>query len=719
MDMDKHGFRDANCADCRESASREFATFASPNVSYPCSSVFIRGSLLFLCGVLVTLGQEKVTFQDHVLPLVEANCAKCHNADKKKGDLDLTSYSSALAGGASGKVLVSGDPDASKLWKSINHLEDPNMPPNRDKLAEKELTVFKKWIAGGLLETLGSKAIAGKPTMDLAVSKSAIGKPEGPPPMPGDMLMEPVVAVKRLTAVTGLAASPWAPVIAVAGQKEVVLYNSDSLDLLGVLPFKDEQETYQPDDVKFSRNGKLLVVGGGHAAKAGRVMVFDVTTGERVISVGSGVEFDSALGADISPDQTKIAFGGPSRVVKVFSTKDGSVLYKMKKHTDWVTAVAFSPNGEWLATADRNGGMVIWDADNGLEIFTLAGHKSAVTSLSWRPDSKVLASVSEDGSAKVWEMNDGKQAKTWNPHPSGALSISYTHDGRIVTCGRDNQVIVWNGDGGKLKSLEFTNELPVRVTFSHDGGRVIATDWTGKITVWNTSDGKIVSELAANPPTIAEQITLTQQRLNELQRGGLKPAAAKTTADTSASAQALKEWRQASNAVEKARAALAPKEAEDAKLKAAVLANRTPELEKKRAASRVVREEARAALASAVAVFDAKTARLTKTKGGGAIVEAKVVDPAQEIAALKTRIAKLKAAQVYATVYYAKESIAEKKREQEELIASGGKAEKSAAEKLAKQIAKEEKDLQKLTSDYEKVKSAALPAAPPMQQSKL
>jgi hypothetical protein len=65
-----------------------------------------------------------------------------------------------------------------------------------------------------------------------------------------------------------LAASPWAPVIAVAGQKEVVLYNSDSLDLLGVLPFKDEQQTYQPDDVKFSRNGKMLVVGGGHAAKA-------------------------------------------------------------------------------------------------------------------------------------------------------------------------------------------------------------------------------------------------------------------------------------------------------------------------------------------------------------------------------------------------------------------------------------------------------------------
>ena len=677
-----------------------------------CSS-FVSVSLLF---GLAVVAQEKVTFQDHVLPLIEANCAKCHNSDKKKGDLDLTSYSGALAGGASGKVLVPGDPDASKLWKAINHLEDPNMPPNRDKMADKELAVFRKWIAGGLLETLGSKALAGKPTIDLAIGGSAIGKPEGPPPMPGDMLMEPVVAVKRSTAVTGLAASPWAPLIAVAGQKEVTIYNSDSLDLLGVLPFKDEQETYQPDDVKFSRNGKLLVVGGGHAAKAGRVMVFDITTGERIITVGSGVEFDCALGSDISPDQTKIAFGGPSKVLKVFSTKDGSVLFKMKKHTDWVTAVAFSPNGEWLASADRNGGIVIWDADNGLEIHTLAGHKAAVTALSWRPDSKVLASVGEDGAAKIWEMQDGKQVKTWNPHPSGALSINYTHDGRLVTCGRDNLVIAWSADGAKLKAFEFTNELPVRVTFSHDGGRVIATDWTGKVTVWNTSDGKRISELAANPPTIAEQIASVQRRLSELQSSNTKPSPAKTIPDNAFS-DALKELAKASNAMEKARANLAPKEAEDAKLKAAVIANRTPELEAKRAASRVAREQARQALTNAILAFEAKQSQVAKLKGG--VVEVKSVDPAEEISALKNRLARLRASQVYANVYHAKESIAAKKREQEKLLASGSKADKSTAEKLGKEIAREEKELQKLSADFEKVKTAALSAIPPVQQSKL
>src|ERR1043166_1412707 len=136
--------------------------------------------------------QEKVTYQDHVLPLIENNCAKCHNPDKKKGDLDLTTYSSALKGGGSGQVLVAGNPDSSKLFKAITHAEEPNMPPNKPRLPDKEIDLFKKWIAGGLLETSGSKAIAAaRAGGDLSVKLSAIGKPDGPPPMPKSLPLDP------------------------------------------------------------------------------------------------------------------------------------------------------------------------------------------------------------------------------------------------------------------------------------------------------------------------------------------------------------------------------------------------------------------------------------------------------------------------------------------------------------------------------------------------
>src|SRR5438132_9419118 len=117
------------------------------------SGAWSLGFGAFFLFILSVSAQEKTTYQDHIFPLVEANCSKCHNADKKKADLELTSYQGALKGSASGAVLNSGDVEGSKLWKAITHSEEPFMPPNRAPLADKERELFKKWIQGGLLET--------------------------------------------------------------------------------------------------------------------------------------------------------------------------------------------------------------------------------------------------------------------------------------------------------------------------------------------------------------------------------------------------------------------------------------------------------------------------------------------------------------------------------------------------------------------------------------
>ncbi len=444
--------------------------------------------------------EDKITYQDHILPLVEANCSKCHNADKKKADLDLTSYQGALKGSGSGPVVVSGNLDGSKLWKAITHAEEPNMPPNRPKLDDKDIDLFKKWILGGLLEAANGKAIAAAaPSVDLTLKADAVGKPDGPPPMPGELPLVPVVHTAHMNAITGLASSPWAPLIAVAGQKQILLFNTESRDLLGILPFIEGQ----PMDVKFSRSGQLLLASGGRGARSGRVILWDVVTGKQQAILGN--EYDSILTADIRPDQSQVAIGSPSRLVKIFSTKTGELQHKIKKHTDWVTAVAFSPNGQMLATADRNGGISLWDPDNAQELFTLAGHKSAVTGLSWRGDSKLLASSSEDGTVKLWEMQEGKQFKSWNAHGSGALCVDYAHDGRLVTCGRDNNITLWDANGGKIRGINSTNDLPLRVVFNHDDSAVFASDFSGHITAYSTKEGKLVGELDANPSQPTEK----------------------------------------------------------------------------------------------------------------------------------------------------------------------------------------------------------------------
>lgn len=450
--------------------------------------------------------EDKVTYQDQILPLIEANCSKCHNADKKKADLELTSYQGALKGSGSGAVVISGNVDGSKLWKALTHAEEPFMPPNRPKLDDKDLEKFKKWIAGGLLETASGKAVpSAAPSVDLTLKADDIGKPEGPPPMPKQLPLGPVIHTTHTNVVLGVAASPWAPLIAVTGQRQILLFKSGASNeppcsLAGVLPFPEGQ----PVDVKFSRNGQLLLAAGGRGAKSGRIAVWDVVSGDRLMTLGE--EYDTVLCADIRRDQSQVAFGGPTRLVKILSTKTGEVQHKIKKHTDWVTAVAFGPNGEMLASADRNGGISIWDPDNAQELFTLAGHKSAVTALSWRADSKLLASASEDGSVKIWEMKEGKQVKIWTAHPGGALCVSYSRDGRIVSCGRDNNVTLWDSNGSKIRVLAGPFELPIRAAFTHEGKQIIATEFSGRVSMWNVSDGKHVADLDVNPVPSSQQM---------------------------------------------------------------------------------------------------------------------------------------------------------------------------------------------------------------------
>jgi hypothetical protein len=472
----------------------------------------MRPIALIVLGVsslsFVAKAQDKVTFVDHMKPLFQSRCFNCHNPDKKKGGLDLTSFGAITQGGSGGAVASSGDHASSRLWTTTAKKEEPFMPPEGDPLKSDELALIAKWIDGGMLETASS--IARKPEKPkLEIVASAAGRPEGPPPMPEHTLLEPVITAPRPDTVFALAASPWAPLIAVNGQKQVVLYNSNSGFVSAFFPYPEGAVK----SVRFSRNGSLMIVGGGHPAKSGSATIFDVKTGRRVATVGD--EVDTVLSADIRSDHSLIAFGTPGKKVKAYDTA-GTLIYEIKKHSEWVTAVSFSNDGILLATGDRNGGLSVWEADGGGEYLNLEGNQGAVTDLSWSPDSNILASSSEDGNVRLWEMNEGKEVKKWAPHTSGVLSLSFSHEGNIVTSGRDRRVKVWKADGTLLKDLGELPDLPTRVVFLEDGKHVVAGDWTGQMVKWNIDSGEKIITLNQNPAPIDQRVAATQQLVAEL-----------------------------------------------------------------------------------------------------------------------------------------------------------------------------------------------------------
>ncbi len=468
-----------------------------------------RQALLFLLcisgGALQTAAasaQDQAAapnYADHVQAIFREHCFACHSQDEAKSDLALDSFAAVMRGGASGAVIEPGDPENSRLWKLVNHQEEPHMPPEQDKLPEQQLATIRAWIAGGTLEAAGSAPqIKKKPKIDLKTTPTS-GRPEGPPIMPEGVSHKPIVVPTRASAVTAIAASPWAPLVAIGSQHQIVLYHTDTAELLGVLPFEEGF----PYVLKFSRNGSLLLAGGGRGGKHGLVAIFDVKTGARVFEVGD--ELDAVLAADINNDHSLVALGGPRKIVRIYSVAEGALLHEIKKHTDWIYALEFSPDGVLLATADRNGGMFVWEAETAREYQNLAGHGGAVTDLSWRLDSNVLASCSEDGTVRLWEMEGGSQVRNWGAHGGGAWSVEFTHDGRLVTAGRDRQVKVWDQNGSQLKGLDGLTDIGLECVFTHDGRRVIAGDWAGEIRMWNVEDGQVVASLAMNPPPLEAQ----------------------------------------------------------------------------------------------------------------------------------------------------------------------------------------------------------------------
>jgi hypothetical protein len=456
-----------------------------------------------LCAADPKDKKKKLNFDDDIASLLREKCGNCHNADKKSSGLIVTNFTKLMEGGSGGIAVKPGDPDASPLYTTVAHKAEPFMPPKSPKLPDEYANTLQRWILEGALENSGSKAVAMKPKADISLGKVSRGRPEGPPPMPeatAKLPLDPVKKYARANAITALASSPWAPLVAVAGNKQVLLYNSDTGELLGVLPFPEGV----PQVLKFSRNGSLLLAGGGRGSALGRVVVWNVRTGERIIQVGE--ETDSVLAADISPDQTLIALGSPSKMVRIYSTKDGKLLSQIKKHTDWITSLEFSPDGVLLATGDRSGGLFVWEAFTAREYYGLRGHTAMITDISWRPDSNMVASSSEDGTIRLWEMENGGQVKSWG-HGAPALSVRYGMDGQIVSAGRDRTVKLWDGNGALKKAFPAMPDLALKSVLSHDSARALGGDWSGVVEVWTVADGKKVGELSSNPELLADRAT--------------------------------------------------------------------------------------------------------------------------------------------------------------------------------------------------------------------
>jgi hypothetical protein len=451
----------------------------------------MKSSTLLCLLLLGPAAHAAPNYTNDILPLFKESCLGCHNPDKLKADLDLTTHAGVMKGGSSGVCVKPGSADSSLLYRVVAHLEEPEMPPKKPQLATAQLEMIKQWIAGGCVENAGGVAAKSRAQALEAIMPTKLGTNE-PGPMPGKLPASKFSFLPAAGPAIAMAASPNAPLLAVGGHERILLFNPESQALLGSLPFPERTVHF----LHFSPNGQVLLAAGGHGSQSGKAVLFDVKTGQRLSEVAAEAT-DSILAADVSPDLSQIACGGPDKLVKIYSTKDGKLVRKIKKHTDWVTFLAFSPDGDKLASGDRSGGLHLWATDTGTILYTLAEHQGRIASLSWRADSAILASAGEDGKMVLWDTAEGWAAKSTTPHNTlkekpkgtafkipGVTSVDFAPDGRLLTTGRDHAVRVFLTNGNQQLQVNDFTDLPTKAVVGQGGQWFATGDFSGGVRIY-------------------------------------------------------------------------------------------------------------------------------------------------------------------------------------------------------------------------------------------
>ena len=151
-----------------------------------------------------------------------------------------------------------------------------------------------------------------------------------------------------------------------------------------------------------------------------------------------GVATDAAF----SPDASLLAVAGQDGGVRIWDVAKGDRLFYFQAHTSSVLALAWSPDGLFLADASADRTVHVLSANGtlgGRVVGSLVGHGAAVRAIAWSPDGRSLLSGSADGTARLWDAQfDQELLPLKGAHRGAAVRASFDAAGRrIVSAGAD------------------------------------------------------------------------------------------------------------------------------------------------------------------------------------------------------------------------------------------------------------------------------------------
>ncbi|MEV0400410.1 protein kinase [Actinoallomurus sp. NPDC050550] len=198
-----------------------------------------------------------------------------------------------------------------------------------------------------------------------------------------------------------------------------------------------------------------------------------------------------------SPDGNTLASGSTDKTVRLWDVATRRTTATLTGFTDDVNSVAFSPDGKTLASGSHDGTVRLWDVATGRTTATLTDSSNSVLSVAFSPDGRTLASGSRGSTLRLWDVATGRTTATLTDHTGGVESVAFSPDGHTLASGGDDKTVrLWDVAAGRATATLTGHTNSVQsVAFSPDGHTLASSGYDNTVRLWDVTTGRTTATL--------------------------------------------------------------------------------------------------------------------------------------------------------------------------------------------------------------------------------